>query len=240
MYNEQNYEIGTNNYENIMLKRRVIPKTYMIGIDEAGRGPLAGAVFVGAVLLPIHYKQLFRKTNVPSKLADSKKLTPAQREKWFLWIQRNVLYAYASVSARQIDTINISQASNIAAQRAYNALIKKYKTSNKASVNRLANQNIMVVADGGLKVKVDTKSTFQHYPKADELLPAVSLASIVAKVLRDKYMLRMHKKYPLYKFNKHKGYGTKKHYQAIKKYGPSSLHRLTFLESLHTIKKRSK
>ncbi|MCL5012112.1 MAG: ribonuclease HII [Patescibacteria group bacterium] len=225
-------------------------KSHIIGIDEAGRGPLAGSVYVGAVLLPKNHKTLFKKTNAPKKLMDSKKLTPIQREEWFLWIQKNVPYAYASASAKQIDTINISRACNKAAQRA----IDKLQTQSKFKVV----DQVEVILDGGLKVFVD-KRRFTHtsnkrtqsylkkslvlvcgFPKADELVPAVSLASVVAKVLRDRYMLRMHKNYPHYAFHEHKGYGTKKHYRAIKKHGPSSIHRLTFLGSLSTIKKRGK
>ncbi len=201
---------------------------YIIGIDEAGRGPLAGSVYVGVVALPKNYKSVFKKTNAPTKLADSKKLSEKQREEWFAWMKKNkILHAYAIATAKQIDAINIARACDYAAQKAYNKL--------KVESRKL---KVRIIADGGLTVSVPKNVIFQHYPKADELVPAVSLASIVAKVSRDRYMEHMHKKYPHYAFNEHKGYGTKKHYHALHKHGPSPIHRLTFLSSLHTIHKR--
>ncbi len=218
----------------------------IIGIDEAGRGPLAGPVYAGAVLLPKNHKQLFKKTNAPKKLADSKKLTPAQREEWFAWIKKNVSYAYASVSAKRIDAINIARASNEAAQKSYEKLTLIDKFKGVEHPYKQLDVSIEIIADGGLRIKVNEKFTstknkkiakisFKNFPKADELVPAVSLASIVAKVMRDRYMQKLHKKYPYYAFATHKGYGTKKHYTALKKHGPSPTHRLTFLTSLYTM-----
>jgi len=201
---------------------------YIIGIDEAGRGPLAGPVYAGVVALPRDYKQLFKRTNAPQKLADSKKLTARQREEWFAWMKNHTIpYAYAFVSAKQVDVINIARASDRAAQGAYNKM-KGKRVKGK----------VRVIADGGLTVSVPKNVSFKCYPKADELVPAVSLASIVAKVMRDRYMTRLDKKYPHYGFAVHKGYGTKKHYIALRKQGISPVHRLTFLGSLHTMKKR--
>lgn len=201
---------------------------YIIGIDEAGRGPLAGSVYVGVVALPQNYKIVFKKTNTPKKLADSKKLSEKQRKEWFLWIQKNkILYAYATATPKQIDAINIARACDYAAQKAFNKL--------KVESRKL---KARVIADGGLTISVPKNVVFQHYPKADELVPAVSLASIVAKVKRDEYMKRMHVQYPHYAFDVHKGYGTKKHYHALHQHGLSPIHRLTFLRSLHRIQKR--
>ena len=212
----------------------ILRKNYIIGIDEAGRGPLAGAVYVGAVMLPKNHKQLFKKTNAPQKLADSKKLSSAKREEWFLWIQKNVSYAYANVSAKKIDKINIVRACDVGAQRAFNKLI----TKNKILKTKKNSLKVKVIADGGLTIFVPKNVVFQQYPKADELVPAVSLASIVAKVTRDRYMQKMHKKFPQYGFDAHKGYGTQKHYKALRRYGPSALHRLTFLSSLRTMHRK--
>ena len=198
---------------------------YSIGIDEAGRGPLAGSVYVGAVLLPKNHIALFKKTHAPKKLTDSKKLSPKQREEWLAWMKKNnIVYAYATATAQQIDKINITQATNRAAQKAYD---KVKGTRVKGGVR--------IVADAGIKI---TAEHFESFPKADELVPAVSLASIVAKVYRDAYMKRMHAKYPHYGFDEHKGYGTRKHYGALKKHGISPIHRLTFLSSLRRIQKR--
>lgn len=211
---------------------------FIIGIDEAGRGPLAGSVYVGVVALPKNYKKLFKRTDAPKKLADSKKLSEKQREAWFVWIQKNVLYAYATATSKQIDTINIARACDHAAQKAFNKLITKnqqLKTNNRQQIKY---ENLKVIADGGLTISVPQNATFQNFPKADELVPAVSLASIVAKVKRDAYMRRMHVLYPAYAFDEHKGYGTKKHYHALRRHGLSPIHRLTFLSSLHRIQKR--
>ena len=209
---------------------------YSIGIDEAGRGPLAGSVYVGAVLLPKNHIALFKKTHAPKKLTDSKKLSPKQREEWLAWMKKNsIVYAYATATAQQIDKINITQATNRAAQKAYNKLITKNQKPKTKNKQKIKYKDIRVIADAGIKI---TAEHFKSFPKADELVPAVSLASIVAKVLRDAYMKRMHTKHPHYGFDEHKGYGTRKHYRALKKHGISPIHRLTFLSSLRRIQKR--
>ncbi len=244
------YSIGTDKAGKGVSKRRASSSAYIIGIDEAGRGPLAGSVYVGAVLFPKNHTALFKKTNAPKKLTDSKKLSPKQREEWLTWMkENNIVYAYATATAQQIDKINITQATNRAAQKAYDKVRRK---SGKLKVE----SQIEVVLDGGLKVFVDKKRSTHTsnkrtrsvskeslvlvcgFPKADELVPAVSLASIVAKVYRDAYMKRMHAKHPRYGFDEHKGYGTRKHYWALKKHGISPIHRLTFLSSLHTIHRK--
>jgi len=215
------------------LTLKVIKKSpkYIIGIDEVGRGPLAGRVFVGAVclseknnnILKKNYQQKIDKLKVLNHLADSKKLTEKQRNEWFLWIKKNkVSYATSAISPKIIDKINISQASNKAAQIALGKLIKKNKIG-------LAS----IVTDAGIKIK--TGFSFKSFPKADETVPVVSLASIVAKVTRDKEMVKFHKKHPLYGFDENKGYGTKNHICAIKKHGPSPIHRLTFIKKLNRI-----
>ncbi len=203
---------------------------YCIGIDEAGRGPLAGSVYAGAVMLPASYRALFKKTNAPKKLADSKKLSPSQREAWFAWMKKNgIAYGHGAVSSSRIDRMNIARASDMAAQRAFEQLR-----------SRRVITAAQVVADGGLSVRVSEGFSFKHFPKADERVVAVSLASIVAKVLRDRYMRRMHSMYPDYGFDIHKGYGTRMHYIALRRYGPSLIHRLTFLGSLRTMEQKER
>ena len=210
---------------------------YIIGIDEVGRGALAGNVTVAAVAIAAN-----SKFNPPAggqnsklKLKDSKKLTPKQRETWFKWIKNYrhksaICYAVANVSPKAIDKINISKAANLAATKAFNKLVLKFNksTSLKGST---------IFLDGGLylntKHKIqDTRYKIQTIIRGDEKIPAISLASNVAKVSRDRQMKNLHKKYPQYGFKNHKGYGTKWHFRAIKKHGPSKIHRLTFLKKM--------
>lgn len=159
-------------------------------------------------------------------LRDSKKLSPQQREKWFAWIKKNkVPYVVASISQRTIDKINISNAANLAATEAFEKLAKKLKLTTK---------NCKVYLDGGLYIKRSKVQDlrFKTVIRGDEKIPAISLASIVAKIIRDKNMKQLHKKYPRYGFDQHKGYGTKSHFRAIKKNGICILHRKTFLKNL--------
>src|SRR3989344_3681263 len=201
---------------------------YIIGIDEVGRGSLAGPVTVTALVLPIKFKN--KKLKTP--LRDSKKLSARQREIWFDFVKKQKIpYVVASISPKVIDKINISNAANLAASRALLKLIK---------INKLENKSFTVRLDGGLYIKnlklknsrlrqgfggqVKTKTII----KGDEKIPAISLASIVAKVSRDRYMKKLHKKYPRYDFIHNVGYGTKNHIKAIKKYGFSPIHRRSF------------
>ena len=223
-------------------------RNYIIGIDEVGRGALAGPVTVVALALQtnIRTSQVHKTCDVP-KLKDSKKLSSKQREEWFKWIKKHtnklenvsMFYAVESVSPKIIDKINISQAANLAATSALKALIKNYK---------LRIQNCKVYLDGGLYLRAlrienrelrsdnkikncNSQSSIlnsQTIIKGDEKIPAIALASIVAKVHRDKLMKRLHKKYPRYDFINNVGYGVKKHIKAIKKYGLSPIHRKSF------------
>lgn len=197
----------------------------MVGIDEVGRGPLAGPVTVAAVAMPKDLR--IKKYDLRTKLRDSKKLTPKQREKWYEYVKNHpkIFYATARVTQKIIDRINISNAANLAATR---ALTKLLETRDMRQVSK-------VLLDGGLYIRVNPR----QYPrlsastitKGDEKYKCIKLASIVAKVSRDRYMTKIcHKKFPQYGFNKHKGYGTKAHIAALKKHGLSPLHRLTFLK----------
>lgn len=186
----------------------------VIGIDEVGRGPLAGPVVVACVLLPNTIN--LESSGLP--LRDSKKLTEKQRKEWFLWITRNpaIRYAIARSQPRTIDTITISRAANKAAYRAYTHVV--------------GDETPHALLDAGLKLP---KHILQEaIIKGDEKIPAIALASIIAKVTRDTYMKRMHIKNPTYNFKENKGYGTKAHIATLKRYGPSPLHRLTFIRKL--------
>lgn len=188
---------------------------YIIGVDEVGRGALAGPVTVAVALIP-------SKTNF-KKLKDSKKLSPAQREKWFKVFKNDpkIRYVTAKIHPRKIEKINISKAANLAAFRAFIRLTTNYS---------LLPTNYQVFLDGGLylgngKNRLPAKTVI----RGDQKIPAIKIASIIAKVSRDKLMTRLAKKHPKFGFEIHKGYGTRAHYAAIKKFGPSEIHRLTFL-----------
>lgn len=197
-------------------------KIVHIGIDEVGRGPLAGPVTVAVLALPVGEK--FKN------LRDSKKLSELQRNGWFFVIKNNpkIFYATASVYPKVIDRINISRAANLAATRAFKKVMELcgYKLS-----------KVRVFLDGGLYVNhVQNSSTHQLYNfrtiiRGDEKFNCIKLASIVAKVKRDRLLTRYHKKFPQYGFDKHKGYGTKAHIGAIKKIGVCAMHRLTFVKN---------
>jgi ribonuclease HII len=235
------YVIEIDEVSHTASKKRASLNKYIIGVDEVGRGPLAGKVFVGAVLLSVKQNNYLKKYigvkgknifsyklqatgyEIPSKLNDSKKLSIKQRQEWFDWIKKNKIpFSISSVSSSVIDKINISQACNKAADKAIKKLMIKRRIG-----------KVSVIADAGIKInKFSGMKSFRSFPKADELVPAVSLASIVAKISRDLYMVKLHDKYPQYGFDSHKGYGTKKHIQAIRKHGPSPIHRRSFIKKI--------
>lgn len=198
---------------------------YLIGIDEVGRGSLAGPVTVVAVAIPHNFK--FKIQNL--KLRDSKKLSAKQREEIFRIIKKHprVLHARANVYPRVIDRINISQAANLAATRAFARLI----TNNR----KLITSKIKVFLDGGLflsKSLVDrNKLLVRTIVRGDEKFNAIKLASIVAKVGRDRIVSRYDREFPKYEFAAHKGYGTRAHIKAIKKHGICDRHRLSFVKN---------
>lgn len=177
------------------------------GIDEAGRGPLAGPVFSAAVILP--------ENCIIEGLDDSKKLTAKKRELLFDEItQKAVSYGIASASETEIDEINILQATFLAMNRAVKAL-------NITPDAALVDGN----SDPSLPMKTDTVI------KGDSKSMSIAAASVLAKVSRDRYMLKLAEEYPQYQFEKHKGYGTKLHYEMIKEYGISKVHRKSFLKN---------
>ncbi len=199
-------------------------RRYIIGIDEVGRGALAGPVTVAAVLLPKKFQISKSKFQTKTKLRDSKKLTPKQREVWFKYIKNHpkVFYATASVCPEIIDRINVSKAANLAAGRAVKKLV---------SIRNLSPNQVSVFLDGGLFLNGSDFENFNKRTivKGDEKIRVIMLASITAKVTRDNSMKRKNKRYPAYSFFRHKGYGTKNHFQEINIFGMSQIHRLTFL-----------
>lgn len=176
----------------------------MAGVDEAGRGPLAGPVFAAAVILDAR--------NPIKGLADSKKLTRLKREKLFDEIRAKALCcSIAQASAQEIDEINILQASLLAMRRAVEGL-------------RLRPAKVMV--DGNRIPVLDVLA--EAIVQGDALVPAISAASILAKVERDRWCVELDVQYPNYGFAKHKGYGTAQHLSALRELGACEQHRKTF------------
>lgn len=179
------------------------------GVDEAGRGPLAGPVYAAAVILPPHLQ-------IPG-LTDSKKLTDKKRRELFPVIQEQAIaYAIGFATEREIDEINILQATFLAMERALKELAVRPEL---ALIDGNREKNF------GLPVKTVVKG--------DSLSANIAAASILAKVSRDDFMLKMEETYPGYGFAIHKGYGTKAHYGALREIGPCPIHRKTFLKKFY-------
>lgn len=196
---------------------------YIIGVDEVGRGPLAGPVVLAAVCLPYGIKIVNRKLG---KLKDSKKLSQKKREEWVGYFKQHpqIRFALARINSRGIEKLNISGAANRAAYKAITKLARTYNLQPKT---------YKLMCDGGLYPRAKNFSLISEtIIKGDEKVTAIKIASILAKVQRDRYMLKLAKKYPQYGFEEHKGYATKRHRKAIKKYGPSEIHRKTFLKKI--------
>jgi len=175
------------------------------GVDEAGRGPLAGPVFAAAVVLPFGI-------DIP-EINDSKKLTETKREKLYKEIvDLAVSYAIASADHNEIDEMNILNATYLAMNRAIDAL------SPVPSI---------VMIDGNRNAGITSKSIC--VTGGDGLSASIAAASILAKVSRDRYMVEIAIKYPEYGFERHKGYGTKLHYEKLREFGLSDIHRKSFL-----------
>ncbi len=181
---------------------------YLAGVDEAGRGPLAGPVFAAAVILPDDV--------IIEGINDSKKLTEKKREKLFDEIcEKAIAYSIVAVSEERIDEINILQATFLAMRGAVSGLSEKP-------------DYVLVDGDKSPSLDIDHEAII----KGDSKSMSVAAASVLAKVSRDRYIIKMSEKYPDYGFEKHKGYGTKAHYEAIEKYGICPIHRKTFLRKL--------
>ena len=179
------------------------------GVDEAGRGPLAGPVYAAAVILP--------RDAVIEGLNDSKKLTEKKREALFDVItERALTYGIASASVEEIEELNILNATFLAMNRA---------------VAKLDPAPELALIDGNRSTGIAMPS--RCIVKGDSRCADIAAASILAKVSRDRYMLNLAEKYPQYHFEQHKGYGTKLHYEALREYGPSSEHRPSFLRKMH-------
>ncbi len=181
------------------------------GIDEAGRGPLAGPVYAAAVILPMGLEI--------EGLNDSKKLSEKKREQLFPIIcEKAIAYSVGIATEKEIDEINILNATFLAMKRAVEGL--KVKPD-------------YALVDGNRYPKISDDIKEEVVVKGDAKSMSIAAASIIAKVSRDRFMLEKTKEYPQYEFEKHKGYGTKLHYEKILEYGPSPIHRMSFLKKLY-------
>ena len=192
--------------ENELLDRGIAP---LCGVDEAGRGPLAGPVCAAAVMLP-------RNLVIPG-LNDSKKLSPKKRDALYdAILAQAVSYGIAFATVEEIEKWNILGATFLAMNRA---------------IEQLSEPPALALIDGNRNSGIQVNS--QCVVGGDGKCAEIAAASILAKVTRDRYMLQMAEQYPQYGFAQHKGYGTAAHYAALREYGPCPIHRPSFLKKMH-------
>ncbi len=202
------------------MKRKSSPKNksllkkekILIGVDEAGRGPLAGPVVAGAVL--------FNNSLLDKGLGirDSKKLTPKKREKLFFEILKRTGIGIGIIHEKDIDRMNIYRATILAMENAVLELLQNIKGRDK--------DKIRILVDGNMKLDLPYK--IKCIIRGDSKITCIAAASIIAKVTRDRIMYLYDMHYPQYGFKAHKGYPTKAHFCALEKYGPSPIHRRSF------------
>lgn len=204
------------------MRKSVKKIKYIIGIDEVGRGPLAGPVAVGAVAIDsaVYNSRLKKEFK---GIRDSKKLSEKKREEWFKKIKLaqmrgDIKFSVSFTAPTIIDKKGI--------------VFSIQSALNKSLLNlKIKTETARIFLDGGLRAPKEYKNqkTIIH---GDDLVQIISIASVVAKVTRDSLMVRFAKKFPQYGFERHKGYGTKAHYSAIKKYGITKIHRRSFLKNI--------
>ena len=181
----------------------------LCGVDEAGRGPLAGPVCAAAVILP-------RGLEIPG-LNDSKKLSEKKREALYdVIISSAMAYGIAFADVEEIERLNILHATFLAMNRA---------------IAQLSVRPELALIDGNRDSDIEVPS--RCIVKGDSRCADIAAASILAKVTRDRYMIKMAEQYPQYGFEQHKGYGTKQHYAALREYGATPIHRMSFLRKMH-------
>lgn len=191
-----------------------IKKKYLAGTDEAGRGPLAGPVVAAAVILPYDFYDV--------RINDSKKLSANLREELFKLISKNALaFSYTAISHKTIDQINILQASLLAM---------------KTSIKKMKLKPDVILIDGNKSFVYDAEVI--PIIKGDTKSQSIASASIIAKVIRDRIMIKYSKKYPNYGWESNKGYPTVEHITAVLKYGACPLHRKTFLDKIYNRNKQ--
>ncbi len=196
--------------ENLKIEHSIwqFGKKRIAGVDEAGRGPLAGPVVAAAVIFPPYFY-------IP-EVKDSKKLTPRKREELYALIQEHAIaYGIGLVTPEEIDRINIRQAT-------FKAM--------RMAIGQLALSPDYILFDGyELPEKIFPQEAIIH---GDALSFTIAAASILAKVYRDRLMIEYDKQFPQYGFARHKGYGTAQHREAVRKFGPSPIHRKSFLKKI--------
>jgi len=263
-------------YPNFNEEKKLWRKGYkcVAGIDEAGRGPLAGPVVAGAVnFMPgvIARSEATKQSMVCTKnsglprpalaglamtgIKDSKKLTEKQREEIYEVLIKHpeVKWGIGIVSEKVIDKINILQATKLAMQKALIDLELSFPRKRESIVlaeeswilNQVGNDVAkidFVLIDGNFKLDLKEAAFVKGYgaPKQKSIIFSIAAASIIAKVTRDRIMQKMHKKYPQYNFVKHKGYGTKAHFESLEKFGPCKIHRKTFWPACVCLQKKLK
>ena len=183
----------------------------VLGVDEAGRGPLAGAVVAGAVIIPEYFSEL-------DEINDSKKLTEKKREKLFEIIIEKCIVGIGISDQKEIDEVNILNATFYAMRKAISQVTEKAEFD-------------VVLVDGNHKIK-GYMGKQEEVIKGDAKSLSIAAASIVAKVTRDRMMLEVDKEFPEYNFAKHKGYGTKLHREILLEKGPCKYHRKSFLKKI--------
>jgi len=206
-------------YPNLKEEKKLWRKGYkrVAGLDESGRGPLAGPVIAAAMRIKPRLNSKFKHL----QLKDSKKLTPKKREEFYKFLIKNpaIEWGIGRVSEKVIDKINILEATKLAMKKAFKNLNCKLQIANCRKV-------AFLILDGNFKL--DLPIPQKSIIKADEKVFSCAAASVIAKVTRDRIMKRYHKKYPRYGFDKHKGYPTRLHRRMLKKYGPCKIHRKSF------------
>ena len=224
---------------------------FVIGVDEAGRGPLAGPVVAAVAAIRNFQIQNSKSQNTPSVLRtspprrggekwdlirDSKTLSEKQREKIYDFIMKNFFVGVGICDHKTIDRMNVLQASFLAMKAALASLKSKIKNQNEklqiknqnfGAKNITRNTKCIILIDGDKKIP-NFSGEQMAVTRGDEKIKSISAASIIAKVTRDRIMLEAHKKYSQYGFDRHKGYGTKLHMEALRKFGPCEIHRRSF------------
>jgi len=187
-----------------------------VGLDEAGRGALAGPIVAAALV----YRGLATEKKILAKVKDSKLLTARQREKLSALINANFIFSIQALSNKYIDRLGIQKANVLVMEQCVLKLLPY-----------LRQNSYVIKADyvGGAKKYLKTNLEIEFYKKGDRLHPEIAAASIIAKVYRDKLMQKYHRQYPAYNFKQHKGYGTAEHRRSIAKSGLCPWHRRSFL-----------
>ena len=214
-------------YPNFNEEKKLWKKGYniVVGIDEAGRGPLAGPVVAASFAIKnfqfskFNFQSIFND-KIFKQVRDSKKLSEKQRDKIYnvLTNHKDVEWGVGIVSEKIIDKINILEATKLAMQKSVKNLDSRFR-GNDMGVDFL-------LLDGNFKI--NSKILQKPIIKGDQKVFSISAASIIAKVTRDRLMQKYHKKYPQYGFDKHKGYGTASHFASLEKFGACKIHRKTF------------